>query len=130
MKYPSNYKNLQGTKPMGLGAPWANYYLHNWRAEMLTVVVLFFKECPSCTCSSIAKNNAKTINSKNLGLFTWIQSIYWLTKSEIYSNQQIIIKQLNQWALVTPGAPWFPLVPLGPTIIHTTEEMNCCLWSL
>ena len=37
----------------------------------------FFAECPLCLYSFTAKNNTKTINSKNFGWLACSQSIYW-----------------------------------------------------
>ena len=54
-----------------------------------------------------------------------------------YNNQEwfLISSYPQKWNIHSPtkigkGLTRWALVPLGPTLIYTTEEMNCCLWLL
>ena len=69
----------QGINPMGIGAPWTDSYLHNWRDEMFLVMFInkLLWSVLHLFLIPLIKILKTTTNRKNLGLLTWIQSIYW-----------------------------------------------------
>ena len=80
----SPIKKFQGINPMLLGAPRANYYIHNWINELFTAMFInkSFWSIRSVLILTLLKLIQTTINKNSLVLLALIQLIYlwWKVK--------------------------------------------------